>query len=100
MTTAAIWTNKRKTSERSCACGSWQAHWINRTGRSWPLTCSVERCACLPTLGAHIISPSVKGERIAPLCNGCNQSKHSFTLKLETPLADTVSSLRCGFSRS
>jgi len=100
MTTAAIWTNKRKTSERSCACGSWQAHWINRTGRSWPLTCSVERCACLPTLGAHIISPSVKGERIAPLCNGCNQSKHSFTLKHETPLADAVASLRCGFSRS
>ena len=82
--TAIGWKNKGGTGTRSCKCGSWAQHWVNYSGKSWPATCSVSGCFNTPTLGAHIINPSVTGEKIVPMCDSCNGLSDSFTLKGNT----------------
>ena len=75
------WKNKGGTSVRSCKCGSWKDHWIKHTGKEWPSTCSVEGCSANAELGAHLYNSGAKGEWIAPLCTGCNNTNAEFTLK-------------------
>ena len=96
MANSHLWKNKKRTSDRDCACGSWRAHWINRTGRSWPITCSVSSCASRPVLGAHVISSSAKGERIVPMCSSCNHLSESFTFTYGTVFSDALETNECG----
>lgn len=75
------WKNKGGTGERNCKCGSWKRHWLNFSGQKWPKECSVKGCNNEPTLGAHVISYTKKGERIVPMCAACNKRTDSFALK-------------------
>ncbi len=77
----AGWFNKGGTADRTCVCGSWQQHWVNFARKPWPVQCSVEGCNCRPTVGGHVVNPSVEGERIVPLCNSCNGLTTTFSLK-------------------
>ena len=78
--TASGWANKGGTAGRHCKCGTWKAHWLSGTSKSWPDKCSVSGCTSKPTLGAHIYNPNVTGERIAPFCDGCNKLAGKFNL--------------------
>ncbi len=93
--TANGWKNKRGTAERSCKCGTWKQHWITYAEKSWPATCSVSGCSSAPTLGAHIINPSVTGERIAPFCDSCNKRNDAFDLKKDPILVSANTSQTC-----
>lgn len=75
------WSNKGGTIDRACKCGTWKQHWINFSKKQWPANCSVEGCSNKPTLGAHVINPTVIGERIVPMCDSCNSLSGTFTLK-------------------
>lgn len=75
------WKNKKGTGNRSCNCGTWKNHWINKSGKSWPSTCSIASCNNTPTLGAHVINSSVSGEKIVPACDSCNKLGGQFNLK-------------------
>lgn len=75
------WGNKVGTADRSCNCGSWKQHWINKTGDNWPNTCSVSGCSSAATLGAHVYHNAVQGERIVPMCAECNALTDKFSLK-------------------
>lgn len=90
--TATGWKNKGGTAVRSCNCGSWAQHWVNFAHETWPVTCSVSRCNNRATLGAHIINPSVIGEKIVPMCASCNGLAGSFSLKggITLPSANTA----------
>lgn len=90
------WKNKKGTSDRVCCCGSWKQHWINITQKQWPEECSVKGCTCKPTLGAHVINSSVKGERIVPMCDSCNQIEGEFELKDNTSCPSANVSETCG----
>lgn len=74
------WKNKVGTSDRSCSCGSWKQHWINNSGKQWPVYCSVTGCSNRATLGAHIYNSNAEGEWIAPMCDSCNKNSNEFSL--------------------
>ena len=78
------WKNKNGTKDRSCKCGSWKQHWMNNSGRSWPIFCSVEGCTNFATLGAHVYNPDVSGEKIIPMCESCNKLSGAFSIKATT----------------
>lgn len=79
--TNIAWKNKNGTGDRYCNCGSWKNHWINNSGKHWPIECSVLGCNNIATLGAHIINKNVSGEYIVPVCNSCNKLDSEFDLK-------------------
>lgn len=89
------WKNKKGTCARSCKCGSWKQHWINYSKKSWPDNCSVDGCTNSPTLGAHVINPSVSGEKIVPMCDSCNQKEGSFSLKTSATLVSANKEETC-----
>ena len=93
---ATSWSNKGGTAERACKCGTWKQHWINFAKKSWPPRCSVKGCFNEPTLGAHVINPSVTGERIVPMCDSCNRLSGTFTLKnnVSVPSANRAQTCR------
>lgn len=76
------WKNKSGTAGRDCSpCGTWSDHWVTKSGKSWPSTCSVAGCNRSATLGAHVFHPDATGERIVPMCNPCNGMSGVFSLK-------------------
>lgn len=92
---AAGWKNKVGTKDRNCNCGTWKQHWVNYSNKPWPSECSVSGCTNRPTLGAHVINSTVKGERIAAMCDSCNKLTSEFSFKATTlPSANT--SVTCG----
>lgn len=80
------WKNKNGTSERSCKCGSWKAHWENNSSEPWPSICSVAGCDEKAEVGAHVINSDCTGEWIVPLCKACNNKTDTFSLKDTTTL--------------
>jgi hypothetical protein len=94
--TAEGWKNKGGTGVRSCKCGTWAQHWVNYSGKSWPVECSVSGCMNKATLGAHVINPSVTGERIIPMCGSCNGLTGSFTIKGGITLPNANPAETCG----
>lgn len=74
------WKNKNGTSEHSCSCGSWKNHWINNSGKTWPIFCSASDCMQIAEVGAHVINYSLRDEWIIPLCKGCNQRTDAFSI--------------------
>ena len=85
------WSNATGTGDKSCPCGTWKAHWLKHSGKSWPSTCSVVGCSNAPTLGAHVKNPGVSGNRITPMCDDCNQRTDTFSLSGTLTNADTNS---------
>lgn len=92
---ATGWSNKGGTAERACVCGTWKQHWINISKKTWPASCSVDKCSSSPTLGGHVINPSVDGERIVPLCDSCNKLDGTFTLKGSVSVPSANKSQTC-----
>lgn len=80
------WKNKNGTSERSCKCGSWKAHWENNSSNPWPSSCCVSDCDGIAEVGAHVINPNCRGEWIVPLCKGYNNRTDTFALKATSTL--------------
>jgi hypothetical protein len=80
------WQNKSRTSERTCACGTWREHWLKFSGKPWPSKCSVSGCENDPTLGAHVVQETFtnKHEYIVPMCQACNAKMESFTVRSGT----------------
>lgn len=78
--TRTLWKNKKGTGKRSCECGSWKQHWLNLSGKSWPLKCSVEKCSSPPEVGGHIIQVGQSQEQVVPLCHSCNSRDDTFYL--------------------
>lgn len=89
------WKNKKGTGARNCACGTWKDHWLNFSNQEWPQECSVLECEEEPTLGAHIYSPDVSGEKIVPACDSCNKRTDSFFLKDDVVLVSANKSETC-----
>lgn len=89
------WKNKNGTSNRTCKCGSWKEHWINRSGKEWPTKCSVLGCNNVATLGAHIINKNVSGEYIVPACESCNKVSYEFNLKNNITLVSANKQKTC-----
>ncbi len=94
--TAEGWANKKGTADRTCGCGTWKDHWLNNCSKSWPKTCSVKDCSNAPTIGGHVYNPSVKGERIVPMCSSCNGLDSTFDLKGGVTLVSANKSKTCG----
>jgi hypothetical protein len=90
------WKNKKGTVNRSCGCGSWKNHWINVSGKAWPIFCSVQGCLNFATLGAHVINSAVSGEQIIPMCESCNNLTTEFSLKDKITLVSANVSNTCG----
>lgn len=80
-----VWKNKNGTSENSgtCKCGSWKNHWLNSSGKIWPIYCSAEGCYKTATDGAHIYNTNSTNKPvfIVPLCHACNEQTEAFALK-------------------
>lgn len=89
------WSNKRGTSDRSCACGGWNKHWTKFSSKTWPSSCSVANCNNSPTLGAHVINAGVSGEKIVPMCDSCNKLSSTFTLKNDITVVNANKSETC-----
>ena len=94
--TANNWSNKNGTANRACKCGTWKEHWIYFANKTWPVTCSVKGCTNTPTLGAHVINPSVSGEKIIPMCSSCNGLSGAFDLIGDLTLSNANVSETCG----
>jgi hypothetical protein len=90
------WSNKKGTSVRNCACGTWKQHWLNYSYKSWPAICSVKGCSEYPSLGAHIINPNVTGEKIVPMCYSCKGLNSEFDLDGGVTLVNAEASETCG----
>lgn len=92
------WKNKNHTSDRACRCGSWKNHWMNYSGKVWPLYCSTEGCYNRATLGGHIYQTGLYADRseyIVPICQECNHRQDEFKLKPGTELVSANKSLTC-----
>ena len=68
--------NINGTSDNTCKCGSWKAHWedYNEKGQSWPKYCSEKSCLQSPTVGAHVQKEDITSAKwyIIPLCKTHN----------------------------
>lgn len=89
------WSNKHGTSNRTCACESWQQHWMTVTGFAWPATCSAAHCDLRATLGGCLVNTADIGEHIVPLCDVCTQLERSFSLKEEITIVAATPSAAC-----
>ena len=89
------WKNKNGTENRSCKCGTWKQHWINFSGEEWPIFCSVSGCFNFAELGAHVINSKVSGEKIVPMCKGCNNKSTDFNIREGTVFVDANVSNTC-----
>ena len=93
--TAIGWSNKGGTGVRNCLCDTWKQHWLNYSGKTWPIGYSISQCSSVPTLGAHIRNPKVTGEKIVPMCDSCNKLTSTFDLKGGVTLVDANTSETC-----
>jgi hypothetical protein len=66
--------NINGTSQQTCNCGSWLAHWERYSGQSLPVYCPERWCTGKPEVGAHVQKDSPRNHvwYIVPLC-----SKHN-----------------------
>jgi hypothetical protein len=67
--------NVNGTSDNTCKCISWLAHWKNFGGGTIPSNCSVKACNAKPAVGAHVQKDSLtnKDWYIVPLCDAHNK---------------------------
>jgi hypothetical protein len=94
-------TNINGTSDNTCKCDSWLAHWekFNPTGQSLSLYCSEESCRNKPEVGAHVQKDSSTDKRwyIVPLCSTHNaKTGESLEIRDSISLASANVSETCG----
>lgn len=82
--------NEKGTSNRSCNCNSWLAHW-EKYSKSKAGKCAVSSCNEAATVGAHITRPAAQNEDykthsyIVPMCSSHN-SQHEETFQSKSTL--------------
>ncbi len=66
--------NINGTSDNTCKCGSWLAHWKNYSSQALPSYCPEKRCLHKPEVGAHVQKAHSGDARwyIIPLCKAHN----------------------------
>lgn len=66
--------NINGTTQNTCKCGSWLAHWENFSGQSLPTYCPEASCLNKPEVGAHVQKddPNDQSWYIVPLCREHN----------------------------
>jgi len=84
------WSNVKGSGGKTCPCGTWKAHWLKHSGKSWPSYCSVGGCLNSAVLGAHVKNSGVTGNRIVPMCDDCNKREDTFNLTGTLTYADAA----------
>ena len=83
-------TNINGTSDNTCKCTSWLAHWekFNPAGQSLPTYCPEKSCIKKPEVGAHVQkdSNSDRNWYIIPLC-----SEHNSKTGAAIEVGDSIS---------
>jgi hypothetical protein len=95
-------TNINGTSDNTCKCGSWLAHWKNYSGQPLPTYCPETRCLQKPEVGAHVQKDSAVDDAwyIVPLCKTHNvQTGKSLTISDSISLVSANVSETCGKQR-
>lgn len=89
--------NINGTSDNSCQCGSWLAHWKKYSRQALPQYCPESTCLKAPTLGAHVQKDSATDRSwyIIPLCAEHNKSAVSLTVGDWITLVPANVSLTC-----
>jgi hypothetical protein len=91
--------NVNGTSDNTCKCGTWLAHWKKFGGGTIPSYCSEKVCPSKPTVGAHVQKDSLTDRSwyIVPLCDAHNkQTRMSLELVDSTMLVSANVSQTCG----
>ncbi|MFA5548640.1 MAG: hypothetical protein WDA10_08895, partial [Porticoccaceae bacterium] len=86
------------TSENTCNCGSWLAHWEKFSGQQ-ALVCSVQGCRNFSDVGAHIqTSGGLLGSKwaIVPMCHEHNQAAGQLDIYDDTRMVSANVSETCG----
>ena len=67
--------NINGTSQNTCKCGSWLAHWQKFSGQALSKWCSERNCIKAPEVGAHVQKDGStdKGWYIVPFCDEHNK---------------------------
>jgi len=90
-------TNINGTSDNTCKCGSWLAHWKKFSGQSITF-CPVENCLEKDLVGAHVQKDSTTDHNwyILPLCKTHNAKGKSLTVSDSYKLVSANVSETCG----
>ena len=91
--------NVNGTSDNTCKCGSWLAHWKNFSGQEIPTYCAEKACTAKPDVGAHVQKDSTadKSWYIVPLCSPHNrETGKSLNLVDSAVLVSANVSQTCG----
>jgi len=94
-------TNINGTTDNTCKCDSWLAHWekFNPVGQKVPMYCPATACIKKPEVGAHVQKDSStdKSWYIIPLCTNCNaKTGQSLDVSDSISLASGNVSQTCG----
>jgi hypothetical protein len=91
--------NINGTSQNTCKCGGWLAHWEAFSGQTLSKWCSERSCIKAPEVGAHVQKDGStdKAWYIVPLCNEHNgQTGESLDLVDSVILVSANVSQTCG----
>ena len=91
--------NINGTSQKTCRCGSWLAHWEKYSGQSLPVYCSERWCTGKAEVGAPVQKDGSKGHAwyIVPLCSKHNaQTGECLELVDSIKLASANVAVTCG----
>lgn len=96
--------NINGTSNNTCKCGSWKAHWekYNEKGQSWPTYCVATGCCNKATVGAHVQKENSSSAKwyIIPFCdhhNGPEFHGESIDVGADTSFASANRGETCGY---
>lgn len=89
--------NIKGTSDNTCKCTSWLAHWEKFSGQKAGL-CSEKSCLNTATVGAHVQKDDLTDRSwyIVPLCDGHNKQASELELWHEPTLVSANVSKTCG----
>jgi len=75
-------TNINGTSQNTCKCGSWLAHWKKFSGKTLSSYCYEKSCIDKPEVGAHVqkANSTDKNWYIIPFCKSHNSSSKDLEL--------------------
>jgi hypothetical protein len=90
------WANKENSEDKTCACLTWQKHWVKYSQKKWPEQCSVAGCTNKASVAAHIHHPQVAGEKVIPMCIKCTIKPTSFSIKGGIALVSANRTDGCG----
>lgn len=90
-------TNINGTSDNTCRCGSWLAHWRTFSRQELPALCAEIRCIETPEVGAHVQKAGSSEWFIIPFCKSHNAlQEQALTVVDWVPLVSANVSQTCG----